>query len=70
MFFQRCLLLVSQVGSLSASASLMSIGRKCIGAVPISKCKFMHLPKLGDSILHILQFDTSSRFLGFSQVMF
>ena len=42
------------------SASLIlivSIARKFIGAVPISKCKFMYLPKLGDSILQILQFE-------------
>ena len=42
------------------SASLIpmvSIARKCIGVVPISKCKLMYLPRLGDPILQILQFE-------------
>ena len=36
--------------------SIVSIARKCIGAVPILRCKFMYLPRFGDSILHTLQF--------------
>ena len=35
--------------------SIVSIVRKCIGTVPISRCKFMYFPRLGDSILQILQ---------------
>ena len=35
---------------------MVSIAKKCISAVPISKCMFMYLARFGDSIWHILQF--------------
>ena len=45
--------------------SMVSIARKYIGAVPISKCKFMYLPRLGDTILQILQFEMAWQMLFF-----
>ena len=44
-------------GKLVSLISMVSMVKKCIGVVLISKCMFMYLPKLGDSILHILQFE-------------
>ena len=43
--------------------SMVSIARKCIGAAPISKCKFKFLPRFGDSILQILQFEMAWQML-------